>query len=479
MRAKTQYIMAEIIGHARPVGVKIMSPSFTTEAGHDRSSTRPAKPRKGYAAVMAMLFLVLGTSLAAGLYALVQSSTAITSNEQAAALALGAAETGVQFMSYQLSKAAVEAKFTGTDSTQWIGPLASQLGVAMNGKTNLGNQSLNTTSTSITVPSISLAGGASFTATVDANNNTGIRLTVTGNSKGGVSRTLQVNFSGTPATTGGPVQFPLITRGHILNYLNVSRNGAEKVKETAGTATPVDLIGSTTKGTALIYNGMPAPTGKVPFPNTDALITAVGDLILPKRTEAVGATISGTYSSYRIPAGKNYTLKGTINGVVYVEWPNNITLVGPMTLNGTIVYERKGTKSGTSMVKINRSSDIERPMDAANTEIVKLSFTDKDKMKWWTLIAPDADFDIPNGSTGSSTKVFEGSLHFNSITRQGGPDNFELTKGGLVAEGDINLKSNSTSYAIDPGTGDGSGGGGGTAASALTLTAASYSELPN
>ena len=458
-----------------------MTPATTDQHKQDDRITRPAKTRRGYAAVMAMLFLVLGTSLAAGLYALVQSSTAMTSNEQATALALGAAETGVQFMSYQLSKAAIAATFTGTNSTTWIAPLASQLSLSMNATNNIGGQSLPApASYRLAIPSISLAGGASFSAVVEPTSDAkAIQLTVTGTSTVGVSRKLQVNFKGTPATTGGPVPFPLIARGDIPSSWNVTPDGRRfKVKQ-YGTPVRVPLTDNT-EGTALLYPGMAAPTGKVPFPNNDALITAVGALTtLPKRTEAVGATISGTNSSYRIPAGKNYTLKGTINGVVFVEWPNDITLVGPMTLNGTIVYERKGTKSGTSMVKIDRSSDIERPMAAADAEIMKLSFAGNNQMKWWTLIAPDADFDIPNGTAGASTKAFEGSLHFKSTTRNGGKDNFVLTKGGLVAEGSISFGSNSASYTIDPDTGGTAGGGGSNAPSMLALTEDSYSELPN
>src|SRR3954470_19711876 len=63
--------------------------------------------RRGVSAVLAMLFLVLFSSLAVGFYAAVNTSVQIAHNETYGRRALLAAESGMEFIRYQLSNIAV------------------------------------------------------------------------------------------------------------------------------------------------------------------------------------------------------------------------------------------------------------------------------------------------------------------------------------------------------------------------------------
>ncbi|GEM_PF-4781803 len=265
----------------------------------------------------------------------------------------------------------------------------------------------------------------------------------------------------------------MMTKLGIPKAWNVTPDGESKVQQ-YGTTASIDLTGGTT-ATALLYPGMTAPSGPVTFPNNDALIAAVAGMGLKPITDTSTQTTTSTFfpavydkkgklvtaaytvttvvaqNSCSIPPNTNPSLTGTINGVIYVQWPNKVTLGGNLTLNGSIVMQR-GTPAGASTVTLNRDGVIQRSMDAANTEIMKLSFAGNDQMKWWTLIAPDADFILPNGTVWDTTKVFEGSLHFNSCSRTGGGDKagFSITKGGMAAEGTISFGSNGASYTINP-----------------------------
>lgn len=470
-----------------------------TPGGRSASAT---SPRRGYAALLAMAFLVLGTTLAAGLYCLIQSSTAITANEQGITRALGAAECGVQFYQYQIARAARNASLRSSLSSDWIAPLGGELALAIsghNGVSSAGIQADSADPSGLTIKAapIALNNGSAFSARLYPTSDLkALMLEVTGVS-GTISRKLNVTLNSTAAT--GPVTFPLMARGGIPKAWNVTPDGSSKVKQ-YGTITPVPL----TDGTAaniMLYPGMTVPTSSIPFPNNDSLIEEVAALglkpitdtstqttqtattpVLDKKGRPTGATQTVTtvlsQNSCYIPPNTNPTLTGTLNGVIYVKWPNNVILDGAATLNCTIVFERKGNKAGTSSFTLNRNGAISRSMDNADVELKKLALGSdlEAQLLWWTLIAPDADFVLPNGTVWDTTKTFEGSLNFKSFSRQGSGDQagFCVTKGGLVAEGTIDIGSNGASYTVNPDTTSGSSS---TATGGLLMSWTSYNEL--
>lgn len=465
----------------------------------DWSETRcghAAVRRSGYAAVIAMVFLVIGTSLAAGLYAMVTSSTAITANEQSAAQALGAAETGMGFMRAQLNAAAVASTLSGTDSSKWIAPLASAMGDAMNNTATLGGQGYVLPAPvqyKLTLPPISLGDGTSFTAIMEPTSDTKkIRVLVTGKSAGGLLRTLELDFS----APSSPVVYPLMARSDISSASNVNATGT---KGLSYTPTPVTLPGGGT-GDVLVYPGMPAPPvspSPMDFPDNTALIKAVGDAGLkpisdPSTQTIQTTTIPAVYNkkgqlvtaaqtvttviaqnSCSIPPNSNPTLSGTINGIVYVQWPNAVTIGDSLVLNGTIVFERQNGKSGTSTLDIQRSSTIDRSMAAAFTALKPFTFPNADSLGWWSIIAPDVDLTMHNGTTWGTVKAFEGSLNIHSFSRQGGGNQVALniTMGGIVAESTLSMQSNGAEYLVDSNT------NGFIPSTHLSLVATSYQEL--
>src|SRR5687768_10233310 len=68
----------------------------------------PHLRRKGITAVLAMLFLVLFSTLALGFYTTTTTSVALARNDLRNARALRAAESGVQFMRYYLAHTRID-----------------------------------------------------------------------------------------------------------------------------------------------------------------------------------------------------------------------------------------------------------------------------------------------------------------------------------------------------------------------------------
>lgn len=475
-------------------------------------SRRRYSRRSGFAAVMAMLFLVLGMTMAAGLYSLTRSSTAITGSEQAIASAQAATDSGLQFFKYQLAQA-VKTKTSSisvANVDSWVSDLKTQLATAVEGHNGVAANSVGyssavtsngsvTTPPVISVPSISL-GSASLSGTITTDASANLILQVTGTS-GAVSRAASVTFTVTPGNAGPPVPFALAAKGGIPSADNVNATGTKGLTYTPVSGVPINGGGT---ATVLPYPGMTVPAS-MDFPNNDALIQSVAALNLKPITDTSTQTTQTTVTpavydkhgnlvtpagtvttvvaqnSCRIPRGTNPTLSGTINGIIYIEAGNNVTFGDTMTLNGTLVFQRN-TGGYTSTLDLPRGVTCDRNMDDSLTQlqtVPNLASANADQLKWWALIAPDVPLSMHNGTTWGATKAFEGSLHIQSFSRQGGGNQlaFQITKGGMVAEGSISMQSNGAEYLINP---DASGEAGGTGTNGkVALTWTSYDEGAN
>src|SRR3954451_13739685 len=86
---------------------------------HERSSKETAvnrltRKRRGLASMLAMLYLVLFSALALGFYAATTTSNEVVSNDKLIAGAQAAAESGMDFMRYQLSLVTIPSGTTAT-----------------------------------------------------------------------------------------------------------------------------------------------------------------------------------------------------------------------------------------------------------------------------------------------------------------------------------------------------------------------------
>src|SRR5947208_2731334 len=127
--------------------------------------------RRAITSMLAMLYLVLFAMLAVGFYASTNTAGQVSANEQRRYRALGAAESGMDFMRYQLFQVAIPP---ATTADQVITQIYNDLATQLNGTPNLGTKTvgIDLLATTINVPSqagqyITLASdGSKFRCTI-------------------------------------------------------------------------------------------------------------------------------------------------------------------------------------------------------------------------------------------------------------------------------------------------------------------------
>lgn len=323
---------------------------------------RVASRRRGMTAVLAMLFLMLFSALAIGFYSSTTMSVQVAKNERASSDAMMAAESGLQFMRYQLGNVNIA---DGTTDANLLSALASELGRLMNNTGNMGGNTVQASAGAIQIPSA--------TSTIPVNPGvSGFRATVTTagafvilNVKGTaglISRTVQVKFQkasrasaifnygvaskGKIVTGGSAIIVGLgdPTRGSVLSTnLTDSTPVVIGGKEVSGDISIVNAngtvtyagakIGGTTNAALIaaehIHKGVKEPA----FPTVDTTVFA--NYATNQYTN--GNTLDNAY----IPPNTNPTFTGntTIKGVLLVKAPNRVEFRGNTSIQGVIVVE--------------------------------------------------------------------------------------------------------------------------------------------
>src|SRR5262245_22654928 len=92
------------------------------------------RQRRGISSVLAMLYMTLFAAMAIGFYASVSTAVQVAGNDANGAKALAAAESGLDFMRYQLANVVIPPN---TPVSQAFGQLCNCLQAQLNGSSNL------------------------------------------------------------------------------------------------------------------------------------------------------------------------------------------------------------------------------------------------------------------------------------------------------------------------------------------------------
>src|SRR6266568_4698416 len=95
--------------------------------------------RRALTSMLAMLYLVLFATLAVGFYASTNTAGQVSVNEQRRYRALGAAESGMDFMRYQLFQVAIPPS---TLDINILTEVQKDLAAQMNGTANMGTKTV-------------------------------------------------------------------------------------------------------------------------------------------------------------------------------------------------------------------------------------------------------------------------------------------------------------------------------------------------
>ncbi len=339
---------------------------------HSRSTKRSC--RRGIASVLAMLFLVLFAVLALGFYSSVTTSVQIAGNEQRSNKARLAAESGVQFMRYQLAHVNIP-----NDSTTVLSDLYTDLKTSLEGTANLGSHTVSLVDNTIYIP-----GETASYIPLDTSDGTGFSATITEWNGGIVCKVSGI--SGATSTTDSKsvsLEFDRVSipsdafdyaiaskgsismqKGTLSGVSGVSTNDIATVMSAKGSGVTINVSGGTIGGDLNVVSGGNASVTGGSVGGTSNIAQIMDDHVHTVSTPSFptfDTTVfkqyaTNTYSSGStltnvvIPAGTNpkFTGGATIQGILYIESPNTVQFRGNVNLNGFIVFE--GTNDSSQNV---------------------------------------------------------------------------------------------------------------------------------
>ena len=412
--------------------------------------------RRGITSVLAMLFLVLIGTLALGFYSTVTTATQLAKNDQRGAKALMAAESGLQFMRYQLAHVDIPPN---TEPSDLLGELYTDLKAALENTGNLGTGTVAINGNTITIPgevgrciTTNAADGSGFRVSITDSGGVGeIVCTVVGQTGSGSSvssKGVRLDFTRQPIQTDlfdnavaskGKI---VMQKGAILGVAGISDDTIANITS-AKTSSPaltmtggtiggnvgiVDnglayISGGTVHGTSnltTIYNNHVKVTDAPDFPVVDTSVFA------PYATNTYVSSGNGNLTNVRIPANTGtstnpvkFTGNKTIEGILYVESPNVIEFRGNTTLAGFIVFEGAGT---SSVNKIDLSGNFSVGNLPAGSEFDALR-----TVTGVAIVAPTTHLNM----TGSADSQLRGNVIVGSFRNAGSAD-IQIDRGTLI-----------------------------------------------
>jgi hypothetical protein len=401
--------------------------------------------RQGVTAVLAMIFLVLFATLALGFYAATNTNVIVATNEQQASIALGASESGTDFIRYHLAAIKIPPN---TPQEQVFPIVADRLKAALEGTRNLGSNTVAVTPTSIIIPAepnafirIDNNSATEFRAVIDS---IGQRLRVRVHGRSGMSHTsraIQLEYWRTDSKTTvfdyavASMGKVTMQKGSITGVPGISENSIATLMSGNGSSPAISVNGGTIggelnvvgDGLVSVSGGSVAGTNNIP----QILSHHVNVVDQPEfpfiDTEYFRQFATNTYSSgsvlknVRIPAGSNpkFTGGATIQGILYIESPNTVEFRGNVDMQGFIVFEKKNTSMVNVIDMRGNTSHHDLPAGA--------EFDSLRHIKGISIMAPTARMTI----SGSVDSFINGNIILGSFNNGGSAD-WTIDQGTLL-----------------------------------------------
>jgi hypothetical protein len=400
--------------------------------------------------VLAMLYLVLFGTLAIGFYAATNTQTQIVNNDERAARAQLAAESGMDFMRYQLGRVYIPPEPLPPD--QVIVELHGDLTELMGETTNLGGQDITLTGNTIHIP----ANGGSIA--LDSEGRSHFRATITDwageivvkveglDGATSANRAITMDFTRVEHTTT-TFDYAIASKGQIVIKKGevTSVAGVDPAIATMMSAQPgPDAIVVQQNGTlggdisilegagVQISNGASVGGSTSPAVILSDHVHEVDPPVWPEFDTSVYlpyATTTYTNGAplvnIRIPANTNKKFTGntTIQGIVYIESPNQIEFQGNVNLQGFIVFENEGDDSQNSLLFSGNVTQSPVPNSPQSDPLRATSGV--------AILAPTAAVKM-TGSASSGDSYLRGSL-ITSTFNYAGAANFQVDRGTIMA----------------------------------------------
>ena len=337
--------------------------------------------RRGSASMLAMLYLVLFSTLSVGFFAAFTLATQTAYNDRGSRRALAAAESGMEFVRFHLWSLDIAPT---TPPEELFDAVADQLASKLNGTANLAGGSITVAGDSILIPGdpngfIPLNGeGDGFRVDISRAGKE-LVVSVSGRTAEGVST---ANVGRAVRLRYGIFERP----SSIFDFGVASKSSIDMIGNTAILGSPDPAAGSVLSTADVRYplsmGSNCEISGEVSFSNPDAWVDAGANSVinnevgepnwrdnvhfieepdfpvvdtsdyLPYATTLVSSkSPAGTqFVNVLIPPNTNPTFNaGTeIYGVMYIQGPNHVTFAGHAAIHGIIVTENESEGSWES-----------------------------------------------------------------------------------------------------------------------------------
>jgi len=340
--------------------------------------------RSGVTAVIAMLYLVLFSTLAVGFFAAVTAAVQIAGNEQYGSRANLAAESGMQFIRYHLANVDLPHN---TPTDQYLSQVYTYLQNALNNTANMGANTVGLTGNTINIPASPTAwiyldnttDGARFRASITQTADKLI-VKITGqHNNTSIQRAIQLNY-GIAANASAIFNYGVASKGQIVTAgASVIKGATDPTKgsvlSTSTAAVPVDIGGKEVSGDISITNstGIVNYSGASVGGSTDSGDIAANHIhkgVSPPEFPTIDTTIFQSYATTKytnqttldnvyIAPNTNPRFTGTtiIKGVLYVQSPNVVEFAGNLDIQGVIVVQN-GANFDLSKNQLNFTGSV-------------------------------------------------------------------------------------------------------------------------
>ena len=440
--------------------------------------------RRGSTAILAMLFIMLFAALAVGFISTVTTSVSVAGNEQSTSRAMMACDSGMQFMKYHLATLGIPP---ATPPSQLFDKVYQQLGTKLNNYPNMpaGARTIDLAEngTCIRIPGgttswIGVDGdGGGFRAEIrKLQAGEKIEVRVYGRHGGNAAgvRGLKLDYANFPNPAA-------IFNYGVASKSKISMNGNVTIRGTPGNEQMGSVLSAhTATSVPLTMTGSPQISGHVSFVNPNATpsisssatiaglkpgqagfadvvhygvqppeFPVVDTTAFQQYVPAAGTTgpsvitssnpSGNTFKNIRIKAGANPTFNANtlIQGVIWIEQPNQVKFNGGATIQGVIVTATDGNN--------NASLDV-----SANSVTFKGGAT----FQSVSTLPATTDFPASMRSLTGSTLLVPGFSanfggNFNTIggTIIASQMSFSGTAGGIIKGSVINLKDTAVTLA--------------------------------
>ncbi|HEV8377361.1 MAG TPA: hypothetical protein VGP99_00810, partial [Tepidisphaeraceae bacterium] len=407
-----------------------------------------------------------------GFYSASNTAVIVADNEQKVERTRLAAESGLDFARFNLSKALIGAK---TPITQHFSVLCDQMSARLNGSGNLDNGSIYADGIStIRVPADATKfvkaddKGGEFQFTITNLGDRKIRVTSTGRntyaSAATGMRTVRLDFElqqkpssifqygiatrGTVSTSGSTSLLgqPNPDKGSILSVNTTDQTPVRLGgKEVSGDISVVNpnanvvvtggSVGGTTNPTDIQTNHVHKGVDDAEFPTLDT------SMFIPYATNTYTPGKS-TYSNIVIPPNTNpsFSAGTTLKGVIYVKTPNRVSFAGNTSIQGVLVTDTTGQVGNLNTNTVTFQGGFE----SKGVETLDPSYGDLRNLSGSFMIMPGFSLSFAGNfnaeafgtivvdkasMTGSAVVTLHGSLIIMSDTPMTMQGNAQLTAG--------------------------------------------------